>query len=202
MRNLPQRAFQRLIRNVAKTGEDHAFESIVTRDFARCDFGGLIDRKPIGAATDRGKSNRTNSVRSRQIETVPITRRQQVRLSAAAALPHRTHSVNHIFCGKAIAASEPSLTGRAAADLAAFLQELGAGSAMNRAIDSAAAEEGGVRGVDDRVNRELRDVHLLDFELRHLPSLATMSNSAFVTGCTDNRVPFCTTTIFSRPFVF
>src|SRR5216683_1912523 len=130
MRNLPQRAFQRLIRNVAKTGEDHAFESIVTRDFARCDFGGLIDRNPI-------------------------------------------------FCGKAIAASEPSLTGRAAADLAAFLQELGAGSAMNRAIDSAAAEEGGVRGVDDRVNRELRDVHLLDFELRHLRSLATMSYSAF-----------------------
>ena len=33
------------------------------------------------------------------------------------------------------------------------------------------------------------------------PSRVTMSNSCFVAGCTDSRLPFCVTIIDSSPFV-
>src|SRR4051794_21328038 len=42
---------------------------------------------------------------------------------------------------------------------------------------------------------------LLPFAFLLLPSFATISYSDFVTGCTDNRLPFFVTTICSRPFV-
>src|SRR2546428_9370231 len=72
---------------------------------------------------------------------------------------------------------------------------------MNRAVHSAAAQKRRVRGVDDRINREFRDVGVLDFDVQS-PNLAMISYSDFVTGWTDSRTPRFTTSIFSRPRVF
>jgi hypothetical protein len=43
-------------------------------------------------------------------------------------------------------------------------QELGPGRAVDRAVDAAPAEQRLVRGVDDRIERERRDVRLNDFD--------------------------------------
>jgi len=50
------------------------------------------------------------------------------------------------------------LAGPAAAERAAELDELGAGRSMDGAVDTAAAEQGRVRRVDDRVDALGRDV--------------------------------------------
>jgi hypothetical protein len=53
---------------------------------------------------------------------------------------------------------EPRLAGRAAAKLAAFLEELRTGSAVNGAIDPAATEKRRIGRVDDGIHSERRDV--------------------------------------------
>ena len=69
------------------------------------------------------------------------------------AAPDRADRVDHMAGGQPIAARDPRLAGRAAADLAAFLEKLRTGGAMDGAVDAAAAEQALVRGVDDRVER-------------------------------------------------
>ena len=61
-------------------------------------------------------------------------------------------------------ARDPRLSGRTAADAPALFEELGAGGTMNGTVHSPAAEEGFVRGVDDGVNSEARDVSLDGFQ--------------------------------------
>src|SRR5205807_2249937 len=73
----------------------------------------------------------------------------------------RSDRMDDVLRGQAIAACQPRLTGRAAADRAAFLQEFGAGGAVDRAIDAAAAEQRGIGRVDDDVDGKPRDVSAL-----------------------------------------
>ena len=66
------------------------------------------------------------------------------------------------------------LAGAAAAERAAFGQQLRASRAVNRAVDAAAAEQRFVRGVDDGVDGESGDVGQEDFEVHSLDSQDTM----------------------------
>jgi hypothetical protein len=59
---------------------------------------------------------------------------------------------------QAIAAGDLRLSGRAAAERAAFGQQIGTGGAVNGAVDTAAAEQRFIGGVDDGVDVELGDV--------------------------------------------
>jgi hypothetical protein len=78
-----------------------------------------------------------------------------------AAAPNRTDRVNDVAGRQTVAARQPRLARRAAADGAAFLKQFGARRAVDRAIDPAAAEQRGIRRVDDGVGREPCDVALL-----------------------------------------
>jgi hypothetical protein len=73
-------------------------------------------------------------------------------------MPDRPAGVDHKFGGEAVAPSDPSLAGRAASEASALLDKAGAGRPMDGAVDAPAAEEGGACGVDDGVDRKLRDV--------------------------------------------
>src|SRR5437763_1271839 len=68
--------------------------------------------------------------------------------------------MDHMPGGKSIAAGQLGLARRAAAEAAAFGEELGASGAMNGAIDPAAAEQRAVRRVHDRVDAKPRDITL------------------------------------------
>ena len=54
-----------------------------------------------------------------------------------------------------------SLAGRAAAEPPAFGEQVGAGRTMDRAIDTAAAEQRRICGVDDRVGGKARNIAAL-----------------------------------------
>ena len=126
--------------------------------FSHCDPCGLWNRIAVDAATDRRKSNRVHVVLARQIECVPITRREQVCLPCPAAAPNRANGMNDMFRREPITASDPGLAGLAAANFFAFCQEFRAGRAMDRSIDSAATEQRGIRGIHDRIDLQPGDV--------------------------------------------
>jgi hypothetical protein len=60
--------------------------------------------------------------------------------------------MNHMPRRQPISAGDFGFAGRAALKRAAFRQQLRACGAMDRAIDTAPAKQGCVRGVDDGVN--------------------------------------------------
>jgi hypothetical protein len=68
--------------------------------------------------------------------------------------------VNHVLRRKKIAVGNPSVTRGATAQRATLAQQLRARGAVDRTVHTAAAEQRGVGGVDDRVYRKPRDVGL------------------------------------------
>ncbi len=63
-----------------------------------------------------------------------------------------------------MAAGDLGAAGRAAAERAAFVQQVGSGGAMDGAVDAAAAEQRAVGGVDDGVDVKRGDVGDVDVE--------------------------------------
>ena len=74
---------------------------------------------------------------------------------------------------KPIALGDFGVAGRAAIERAAFGEQFGPGRAMDRAIDATPAEQRRIRGVDDGVNAQGRDVGNDDFK----PRLAELARS-------------------------
>jgi len=75
--------------------------------------------------------------------------RRQRRLASVAAAPDRADRVDDVARRKPVAARQPRLAGRAAAQGAALGQEPWPGGAVNGAVDTAAAQQGLVGCVDD-----------------------------------------------------
>jgi hypothetical protein len=131
----------------------HAFEC-----FARGDLRGVAQRIAVCAATDRRKCDAAKLMGAGQLETMAVTRREQFAFAICAAVPNRTHCVDNVFCGQAVAARDFRVAGRATAQRAALREQLRPGRAMDRAIDSTTAEQRGVGRIHNRVDLELRDV--------------------------------------------
>jgi hypothetical protein len=70
-----------------------------------------------------------------------IARGEQCGLAAATAVPHRADRVDHVAGRQAEAGRDPGVAGRAAAERTAGREQLGAGRAVDRAVDAAAAEQ-------------------------------------------------------------
>jgi hypothetical protein len=71
--------------------------------------------------------------------------------------------VDDPFGRQPIALGDFRLAGRATAQLPAFLEQFRPGNAMNRAVHTAAAQQGRVCRVHDHVHRLLRNIALDDF---------------------------------------
>src|SRR5690348_2470376 len=131
---------------VAETDQENALESIGDfRALRDRDLRSLIDWITVDAATDRRKGDRSHAVLFGQTQAVAIARREKLRFSAIAAAPNRADGVDHEFRRQTVAARDPRLARRTSADFAALLDKLRSGSAMDRAVHTAAAEERGVR---------------------------------------------------------
>jgi len=61
-------------------------------------------------------------------------------------------------CRQPIRRSDLGAAGLAAMERTAFRKKFGPGRAMDRPIDAATAQQRGIRGVDDSVNAQARDV--------------------------------------------
>ena len=74
--------------------------------------------------------------------------------------------MDHMPRREPVAFGDLGVAGGAAAERTAFGQKLWPRGAMDRAVDAAAAEKRRVRGVDDGVNAQCRDVGNDDFQPR------------------------------------
>jgi hypothetical protein len=83
---------------------------------------------------------------------------QHLRLALAAALPHRTDGVDDVPRRQPSRGRGLRPPGLAAAEPPALLEDRRPAGAVDRSVDAAAAEQRAVRGVHDRVRRDLRDV--------------------------------------------
>jgi hypothetical protein len=66
--------------------------------------------------------------------------------------------MNHVSCRQPISVGDLGAAGLTAIQGATFGQKFRPGRAMDRPIDAATAEQRGIRGVDDGINAQARDV--------------------------------------------
>ena len=101
-----------------------------------------------------------------ELDRTAIARGELLILPTVAAVPDRPDGMDHVPCWKEISSGDPGIAGFAAVECPAFRQQLGPGRTMDRTIDAAPAKERRIRGVDDGVNAQRRDVGNNDFETR------------------------------------
>ncbi len=120
-----------------------------------------LARKAINAGRDGREGDRAKPPFLRDREAGSIAAGKHVALAPIAASPDRPDGMDDMAGGQKIAPRQPRLAGRTTADRAAFGEKLGACRAVDRPVDPAAAEQGGIRGIDDRVDGKPRDVAAL-----------------------------------------
>jgi hypothetical protein len=153
-----------------EAAEDNAGEHRRSGERIRCrrdrDPRRAIGRETIDAGRDGGKSNRGKAVGLAQFDGAAIARRQRLVFTPAAAVPDRADGMNHMPRRQPIAAGDFGAAGFAALEGAALGKEVGPGRAMDRTIHAATAEQRRIRGVDDSVNAQRRNVGDDDFQPR------------------------------------
>lgn len=146
----------------APENKDHFVDLVLSRQEISRSIQGDLRRfsnwVAIRAATDRGKRDRPDPVFNRQLQRIPITIRQCLRFAAFPAAPHRSDRVNHKPGRQTIPAGNFRFARMATAKCSALRKQFGSGCAMNRAVDSASAEQRGVGRVHNRVDVELGNV--------------------------------------------
>src|SRR5487761_1719219 len=126
--------------------------------FAHGDTECARERESIDSGANGGKRDRTAVMLLRQLQRCAIGAGEKVVLSVTPAAPARTYGMYHVTGGKVVSACHPCASCLAAAQHAAFCQQLRASRAVDRAINAASAQQGGIRGIDDGVNFHARDV--------------------------------------------
>src|SRR6185503_13492733 len=150
---------------VAECSEQNAIEfRFDGTGLANGDGGGLIQRVAVDAAADRGKGDRSNLMLPREVERGAVARSQQRRLAVRAASPDRTNRVNDVTRAQIESGGDATLPGWTShvrphlGNRQTCFVELMPRSAVDGAVDAAAAKHPLVGRVDDGVNVELRDV--------------------------------------------
>src|SRR5215813_8144707 len=123
------------------------------------DPGRLLARKGVGAGGD-GREGDGPDARfgPGRLERGEIGLTKQRALAPIAPVPHRPHRVHHEARQEPEAGSEHRVSGGTPANPAASGEELRPRGAVNCTVDATAAEERGVRRVDDGIHVERGDV--------------------------------------------
>src|SRR5262245_28368271 len=132
----------------------------------------------VGAAADRGEGDRAEAVPGGQLEAGAVAGGERLGLSVLAASPNGTDRVYDVASRQGVTGRDARLAGRAPAEQAAFIEQSGAGGAVDGPVHAAAAEQRGVGGVDDRVDTERRDVAPDELQPIGHPGIVARSASA------------------------
>ena len=145
-----------------KAAERDLLERLVARDCRlHCLDGngrGKLHRVAINARADAGEGDRGEPFRGGNLERSAIAGGEQLRRIARAAVPDRPDRVDDVARRQSISLRELRVARLAAAQQAAFMQQLGSRGTVNRAIHAATAQQRRIRRVDDGVDGESRDV--------------------------------------------
>lgn len=149
---------------VPKAAKNHASDlrTIVKprRDSGNRNLGCSGRGKTIDSGRYSRKRDRADAVGLRQGQRIVVGRCQKPVLIGIAALPDRADRMDDVARFQAITGGEFRLTRGAAAEAPAFRQQFRPGGVVDGTVDTAAAKQGRIRRVDDRVDIERRDVSL------------------------------------------
>ena len=101
-----------------------------------------------------------------KLDRAAVTGGKQIVFVEVSAIPHRPDGMDHMPGLQPISLGDLGVASLATVQHAALGNELGPRGAMDRAIDAPASEQRRVRGVDDGVNAQCRDVGNNDLEPR------------------------------------
>jgi len=99
----------------------------------------------------------------RKLHRAAVAGGQRRVLIPPAAVPDRSHRMDDMAGRQPVTFGDLGVAGGAAAQFAAFGQQLRAGGAMDRAVDTTTAQQRSVRRIDDGIDLECRDVGDDDF---------------------------------------
>src|ERR1700742_2702977 len=116
------------------------------------------NRIAIRAAADGRETNRLDFIFDRKLQRIPITIPQNLGLMVLSSSPNRTNCVNDKTRRTLISASDFRFAWSTTSESPTFGEQLGPSGAMDCTVDPAAAQESGVRGVNDGIHVELRDI--------------------------------------------
>src|SRR5882724_9964484 len=154
---------------VAPENKDHLVDLILgCEEFSGgfySDLRSFLEWIAVGAATDRRKGYRLDSVFHRNLQRISVAICQGLRLAMCSAMPDRSDGVDDESSGQTIATSDFRFAGFTAAKCTAFPAQFGSSGAMNRSVDSAAAEKRRIRRVHNRVNLLFCDVPSRDLNI-------------------------------------
>ena len=138
------------------------------------DARSLVNGITESTGRDRREGETFEVMQVRNFETAPIAACQQFTLTATFTAIDRPDGVDHVFRGQIIPLGNFGVSGLAAAQRAAFLNQLRTRGAVDSSIHTAAAQKRRIRSIDDSVDLHLRDVALNDrnvFQRSDMPLL-------------------------------
>ena len=113
----------------------------------RCLFQGEV----IHPCADRGEVYSLAAVFGSKSQARAIAAGQQLRLVVLATVPYGAGGMNNELCRQIIALGNLCLTGLATVQRAAFFQQCGARSTMNRTVYTTAAQQPAICCIDNRI---------------------------------------------------
>jgi len=131
------------------------------------DCRGTIGREEEPAGRNSGKGYGRQAVVVRKLERAAVAAGQEIVFANIAALPHRAHGVDDVARGQLVAHGDLRIARLAAIEGAAGDRKFGTSRSMNGTVDSAAAEQRTVGGIDDGINLQLGDVAHMHSEPAH-----------------------------------
>jgi hypothetical protein len=137
---------------------DHRCKGQSFHRCGNCDCCRVIGGKPVDAGGNGGKGNRDKAVALAEFNGPTIARRKRLIFAVTASVPDWSDGVDYMPRRQTIGLGDLGVAGFATIQHAAFDGELGPGRAMNRAVNTAAAQQRRIGGVDDGVNAQRRDV--------------------------------------------
>ncbi len=132
-----------------------------TPDLAHCNPCSTINGEAVSTRTDGRESDRLQIVILCHPKSVAIARGKEFIFTVIAASPDRTDRVNHMPRREPVTGCHLSLSRSTAIEFSTLLEKCRPRSAVNRAVDTASAEQGVVGSIYDGVYVQLRDIALM-----------------------------------------
>src|SRR3954453_2368821 len=129
-------------------------------------MSGAIGREAIDAGGNGGKGNGGKVVGRAKLDAWAIARGEQIALAVMTALPDRSNRMDHMPRRQTVALGDFGVSGGAAVELTAYGQQFRPSSSMDRAVDTATAQQRRVGRVDDGVNAQCSNVGNDNFQAR------------------------------------
>ncbi len=146
------------------TQDDLGESAAVRDDRVYGDCGGPLHGEAVDTRGDCRKADRGGAGVGSHRQGTTVATGEQSLLVASTPMPYRSDRMNHEPGWEVEARGQLGVARFTAIEEAASLEKPRACRAVDRAIDTAAAQQARIGGIDDRVEREARNIALDDLD--------------------------------------